>query len=302
VSVILEAISALDLEAQLNPRALRKFADALVHHAPEMSPKQLANTADRISFVGMRSSSKGSAAFISAVAHALPKMTKTRVGRVCKNFRAAAKELKTEAWVPFLEALPGVTAKLDPRGVVDCIYTIGCFCNSLNISPDKHTINALQTTILQTAPKMSPKDLHISMLAFQLIPLPFDSPSGRALLAEVRRGMKSVDAKMLTKLMNGLLFAEVAFSEELLDALWTAVMRVAPSFTSDTLVLVLQHTAVLKDQGVIPKKVRTVLLQAVLRCAPLLDRRTTQATIKWLRVLGWEIPEEVFARLRFSVQ
>jgi hypothetical protein len=170
------------------------------------------------------------------------------------------------------------------------------------MSPDKHTINALQTAILHTAPKMDPMDLYLSMLAFRLMPLPFDSPAGRALLAELQRGMKSVDAKMLTKLMNGLLFAEVAFSEELLDALWTAVMRVAPSFTSDTLVLVLQHTAVLKDQGVIPKKVRTVLLQAVLRCAPLLDRRTTQATIKWLRVLGWEIPEEVFARLRFSVQ
>jgi hypothetical protein len=83
---------------------------------------------------------------------------------------------------------------------------------------------------------MDPSDMSNSTLAFELIPLPFDSPAGHALLAALPRGIKGVE------------------------------------------------------------EVCTVLLQAVLRCAPLLDGRTARATVKWLRLLDWEVPDEVFAR------
>jgi hypothetical protein len=244
----------------------------------------------------MLSSSTESAALISAVTHALPKMAEMDVVRVCASFRAAAKQLKAEAWMPILEALPGVVAKLSPRGVSDVTYTIGFFFKAFNISPDKHTINALLTAILQTAPETDPMDLSNSTLAFESIPLPFDSPAGHALLAELPRWMKRVDASLLETVMCGLVSAEVAFSEELTDALWTAVIRLAPSFTWPDLVNVLKHTALLESQAVIPEEVRTVLLQAVLRCAPLLDCRTARATVNWLALLNWKIPNELFAR------
>jgi hypothetical protein len=221
---------------------------------------------------------------------------------IFRNFSKAAKELKAEALAPFLDALPGVAAKLSPCGVSHVTFAIGSFSKVTNTSPDKHNINALLTAILQTAPEMNPADLVRCTLAFKTIPLPFDSPAGHALLAELPRGMKRVNKKMLAKVMIGLASAEVAFSEELMDALWTALKRVAPFFTLGQLLNALGHTAFLQNQGVIPEEVRTVLLQEVLRCAPLLDLRKARATVKWLNLLDWEAPDEVFARQRCSVQ
>jgi hypothetical protein len=145
VTIIWKAISVLDLAAQLDPRALGKFEDAMVRQAPVMSPRQLANVVCAISAAGLLSSFKGSAALISAVAHALAEVD---VVRVCTSFATAAKELKAEAWAPFLEDLPGVAAKLSPQGVGTVTHMIGVLFESSNITPDKHTINALLTAIL----------------------------------------------------------------------------------------------------------------------------------------------------------
>jgi hypothetical protein len=139
VSVIWVAISVLDLAAQLDPRAIGKFEDAIVRQSPVMSPRQLANTAYAISAAGMLSSSKGRAALLSAAAHALPKMTSADVVRMCTSFGAAAKELKAEAWAPFLEALPSVAAKLSPHGVGNVTRTIGVLSRSFqHISIQAH--------------------------------------------------------------------------------------------------------------------------------------------------------------------
>jgi hypothetical protein len=302
VSVIWSAIFVLDLAAQLDPKALQKFEDAIVRQAPVMSSRQLAHTLRGFSAAGRLSSSKASAALITAVAHALPKMAQVDIVRVCTSFGMTAKGLKAEALAPFLEALPGVVAKLNPQGVGNIMYMIGTLFKSWNTSPDKDIINAFLTAVLRTAHEMDPIELSNCTLAFGMIPLPFDSPAGHALLAELPRGMKGVDARMFEKVMCGLVSAEVAFSEELTDALWTALIRVAPSFTRHRLVTVLGHTAFLRNKVVIPEEVRTVFLQAVVLRAPLLDCRTAQATVNWLSLLDWEVPYEVFARQWCSVQ
>jgi hypothetical protein len=297
ISVIWWVIHVLDLAAQLGPKALETLDNALVHQVPVMSSQQLTWVACELSEIGMLSSSKGSAALLSAVAHALPKMGKGELGRLGHCFRKAARMIKAEAWVPFLDALPGVAAKLTPRGVSEVIQIIGSFPKAFNTFPDKHTINALLTALPRKVGGIQSGQLFHLMMAFEKIPLPFDSPAGHALLAELPRGIKGVSEKFLTRWMDGLVSAEVAIPEKLMDALWTELERVAAFLTVEQLLNVLGNTAVLKNRGVIPEEVRTVLLRAVLRRAPLIDRRTAQEMFKWLRVLGWEIPDELFDKL-----
>jgi hypothetical protein len=298
VNIIWRAISVLDLAAQLDPKALGKFEDALVCQAPRMSSRQLANTACTFSAAGMLSLSKGSAALLSAVAHALPKMTTGDLVRVCTSFVAAKKEPQAEALVPFLEALPSVAAKLGPKGVGNILYMIGVLSRSCNISQDQqHIINPILTAAQRTAPRMSPMELCNSALAFQMISLPFDRPAGHALLAELPRVIKKFNGKMLEKVMCALVSANVAFSKELTDALWTALIRLAPSFSWSTHLAVLGHTSLLKKRVDIPEGVYTVLLQEVLRRAPLLSPKQAGPMVKELTRLGLKIPDELFARL-----
>jgi hypothetical protein len=125
------------------------------------------------------------------------------------------------------------------------------------------------------------------------MPLLFDGPAGEEFLARLPQALRGVDVKSISKTMYGLTSARVPFPEALISALRDALIREATSIPCQELDILLQQTVSFERKIAIPDAFCVVLLQAAACCAPQLNSKSAELTIRWLGILDREGLEEM---------
>jgi hypothetical protein len=285
------------LEADLTPQALHKILVAVADTAPNMDRREVVDVARFFIQKGCRFSSKVGTTLVSAILRTLPGMDKELVFHLLMAFGKHRAPLSEDLRAALLTALCRIAPDLDPGQVCSSCVTVAKLVSIPGFTVDGRTIPTLLTAVLRSAHAMNPGEVAGTTRAFANIPLPFDSPAGEALLAQLLEVFEKMNIKCVVQTGWALGRAEVQLPKPVYNALLKALFRVAPSLDSSPFYLFsfLTSLVTLERQAVIPEEARAVLMQAAQnaisqRSSSIIGDKLVQSLMK---KLGLEVPEEL---------
>jgi hypothetical protein len=289
VDIMWEAVALNRLAHMSGGEAVGKLVDTTVRIFPEMDAIQVAGRACAWHRLGLSFTSRAGIALTAAIVRTLPMMGANWLPKVITVLRQARLDLDTHAWAALQEAVANAAREVGPQDFGRLAGAYAGLPGYWGRAPVQHTNDELLAAAQRTLPYMNSMTFSTTVLAFSLIPLPWDSPVGQAVQAETLQQLEGMNAAAVKKTLLGLGCARVSISEPLAGALRNAVLRVTPSFMPDDLVSVFHSMSSLKERMLIPDEVRKVLLEAVSRHG----RRLTGVPkiLKFMKILDWQIPD-----------
>jgi hypothetical protein len=296
VTRVCEAVSLHSLWEELSPKLVDKLVSATIRFLPKMKFSQVARAACLFASIGIPIPREGVSTLKAAIVRTLHLMDIKDLASVVNYLSSAKVQLGSQTLAALQKNL--VLAAAAVESVCQLNVAAGAFGRLLihsGMSADHKSKNAFLARYEHAIPRMDHVELSNAMLAFSKIPLPLNSLAGQVLLARLPEMLDSMDARSVRKTLTGLRSARETFPEVLFGAVWKALIRTVPEMNGRELVGVLESSAFLDKQIVLPEEVRVALRQAASRCAPQLDSKAAEEMTRWLRILDLDVPNEFLA-------
>jgi hypothetical protein len=184
--LVIQSLFAADiLNVSLKPAASSTLMCAINRACPEVQAKEAVVAAASFPRQGLPIRTEVGAALSSTLLHTLPVMPPCVVCDVLEPFMTRGHRiwLKEDTWAALLRAVCRVAPELSPRLVCKAVEGLDVLVHSSGWSLDEQTIDAVLAAVERTARRIHPECVADTTRAFGSIPLPFDSPAGKALLA-----------------------------------------------------------------------------------------------------------------------
>jgi hypothetical protein len=187
------------LNVRMKPADSDKLMAVICRAYSKVQAQEAGEPADSFSRQSLPNRTEVGAALSSTLLHTLPVMPPHRVCVLLAPFMMRGHRiwLKEDTWAALLRALCRVAPEWSSRDVSSALRGLGVLANSSGWSLDEQAIDAVLAAVVRTAHAIHPAYLADTTRAFGSIPLPFDSPAGKALLARLVEGLEDVDEAWL---------------------------------------------------------------------------------------------------------